>query len=229
MGLRISMAPAVSRAGCCYAHAMTEAPFWTDLPLVVILTAGLFMAGVVVMTLRRKSVSVDDPLRALGSQRSPSEDLMHQVAELVAAGRKVEAVKVYREATGAELKESVEAVSGLEPPSLDRDDVDAGRPLSEEDKAQVIRLIAEGKKLDAIRAYREATGAGLKQSIQAVEQESFSDAAPGGGAAAMDQDALDAELRRLRSEGRAIEAVKLARDRLGLGLSAAKDYVDRLA
>ncbi len=39
---------------------------------------------------------------------------------------------------------------------------------------------------------------------------------------------LDAEVRQLVSQGNIIEAIKLVRERTGLGLKEAKDYVERM-
>ena len=43
-----------------------------------------------------------------------SGDLLNQIAVMVAEGRKIEAIKIYREATGAGLKEAKEAVEAIE-------------------------------------------------------------------------------------------------------------------
>jgi ribosomal L7/L12-like protein len=43
----------------------------------------------------------------------PQEGLDRQIVELMRSGRKIEAIKVYREQTGAGLKESKDYVEGL--------------------------------------------------------------------------------------------------------------------
>ena len=53
-------------------------------------------------------------------------------------------------------------------------------------------------------------------------------AAPSASATVLAHTDLDGEVRALAAEGRIIEAVKLVRDRTGIGLAAAKDKVDSL-
>ncbi len=49
-----------------------------------------------------------------GEESSEQErELARRLVELLTAGRKIEAVKAYREATGASLREAVEFVNGV--------------------------------------------------------------------------------------------------------------------
>ena len=85
--------------------------------------------------------------------------------ELSSAGRKIEAIKVYREETGAGLKEAKDAVEAIErgqpfPPQREVDP-----PFERE----LVALLGEGRKIEAIKRYRERTGAGLKAAKDAVE------------------------------------------------------------
>jgi hypothetical protein len=50
-------------------------------------------------------------LKALGVEYR--DDLADRLAKLVAEGRKIEAIKIYREQTGAGLKEAKDAVEGM--------------------------------------------------------------------------------------------------------------------
>ena len=43
------------------------------------------------------------------------------------------------------------------------------RPLPTESETRIRALLADRKKIDAIKAYREATGCGLKEAKEAVE------------------------------------------------------------
>ncbi|MCE7010374.1 hypothetical protein LWC34_47360 [Kibdelosporangium philippinense] len=45
-----------------------------------------------------------------------------------------------------------------------------GVELPEPELGHVKALLAEGKKIQAVRAYREATGADLKEAAQAIDQ-----------------------------------------------------------
>jgi ribosomal protein L7/L12 len=89
-----------------------------------------------------------------------------EVRELLATGRKIEAIKLYRERTGAGLKQAKDAVEaierGQEPP--------AGRGVDGLLENEVVALLEQGEKIRAIRLYRERTGADLKASKEAVEE-----------------------------------------------------------
>lgn len=102
-----------------------------------------------------------------------SQDDAEFVAELqslLADGRKIEAIKLYRERTGAGLKEAVDAVQSLQtggplpPPPASR--LAAGSTDLEADVADLMR---EGQKIAAVKLYRERTGFGLKEAKDAVE------------------------------------------------------------
>jgi large subunit ribosomal protein L7/L12 len=93
------------------------------------------------------------------------EKLEERLRSLLAEGRKIEAIKVYREATGAGLAEAKDAVEALE----------AGQKLpssavfDQESEKDIVALLEQGQKIEAIRIYREKTGAGLKEAKDAVE------------------------------------------------------------
>ena len=111
------------------------------------------------------------------------EDLekFKEVKNLIAAGKKIEAIKVYREITGLGLMEAKLAVEDLE----------AGRPVeinrvstsihtgsatysgASPDKSvalgKVANLALSGKKIEAIKLYRETFDVGLLEAKTAVE------------------------------------------------------------
>jgi ribosomal protein L7/L12 len=80
-------------------------------------------------------------------------------------GRKIEAIKVYRAHTGlglAEAKAAVEAIqAGASPPPLS----EIGGDL----EADLLRLLGQGEKIQAIKLYREQTGLGLAEAKRVVE------------------------------------------------------------
>jgi ribosomal protein L7/L12 len=91
-------------------------------------------------------------------------DLEDRVRSLLSQGRKIEAIKEYRGATGAGLKAAKDAVEALE----------RGQPLPtpgtpDDLEQQLLPLLVGGQKIPAIKLYRERTGAGLKESKDAVE------------------------------------------------------------
>jgi ribosomal protein L7/L12 len=93
------------------------------------------------------------------------EDLEQQVRSLLGQGQKIEAIKLYKGQTGASLMESKNAVEAIQrgespknPPEPDRDM-----------EAELLRLLEGGKKLEAVKIYKQRTGVQLIQAKQAVE------------------------------------------------------------
>jgi ribosomal protein L7/L12 len=139
---------------------------------------------------------------------------------LLDEGKKIEAIKHFRDVTGAGLKEAKEAVDrlgGRSDSSL-ADDLAFAFELDE--------LLARGLKIQAIKRYRERTGFGLKEAkdaVEAIEREQLRGAGP----PEADQ-RFRAELVDLLRQGQKIEAIKRYRARTGVGLKAAKDAVEAL-
>jgi ribosomal protein L7/L12 len=93
------------------------------------------------------------------------DDLARRVRQLLAEGHKIDAIKVYREEMGAGLKEAKDAVEAIErgqpfPPQ---------RGVDPPFERELVALLGEGRKIEAIKRYRERTGAGLKAAKDAVE------------------------------------------------------------
>jgi len=102
-------------------------------------------------------------------------DVRTDATALLAAGRKIEAVKRVRELTGLGLKEAKDYVDALqqgvvvEAPALS-----PAHPLGEtppplELDAQLRLLVAEGRKIEAIKLLRERSGLGLKEAKDYVD------------------------------------------------------------
>ncbi|MHB1038442.1 MAG: ribosomal protein L7/L12 [Pirellulales bacterium] len=91
---------------------------------------------------------------------------LDQLRALLAQNQKIEAIKFYRELTGAGLKEAKDAVEALErgeslePPQ---------KPVAESWEPEIVALMEQGRKIEAIKLYREKTGLGLKDAKEAVE------------------------------------------------------------
>lgn len=97
--------------------------------------------------------------------------------------RKIEAVKLYREATGQGLKKSKDAVDAAEQAlqygrdhaltsineSLASAPATPPKTLSEADMQQIIDEILDGRKINAIKLYRQKTSLRLKEAKEAVE------------------------------------------------------------
>jgi ribosomal protein L7/L12 len=110
-------------------------------------------------------------------------DQVQKIHKLLHDKQMLQAIKVYRDATGlglAEAKEAVEAMARNEyskPPSGVRrlDD-----PVLE---GKIRSLLSKGKKIDAVKIYRAEYGTSLKDATEAVEQ--IQSSMPRGSTAAM--------------------------------------------
>jgi ribosomal protein L7/L12 len=90
---------------------------------------------------------------------------------------------------------------------------------------RVQALLDAGQKIAAIKAFREATGAGLAEAKAAVEALERGGPLPSG---APPNDS-EKDLLSLLQQGQKIKAIKLYRERTGAGLKEAKDAVEDLA
>jgi large subunit ribosomal protein L7/L12 len=94
-----------------------------------------------------------------------SHTLDGRVLALMGEGRKIEAIKLYRDLTGAGLKEAKDAVEALERGGT-RPEAHRGSAGAE---ADVLDLLRAGQKIRAIKIYRERTGVSLLEAKNAVE------------------------------------------------------------
>ena len=92
-----------------------------------------------------------------------------------------------------------------------------------------IEALARGQKIEAIRIVREQLGVGLAEAKQAVEQyrPEAAIAASDRHAAADPAHGLPAEALVALAAGHKIEAIRITREALGVGLKEAKQAVDR--
>lgn len=103
------------------------------------------------------------------------------IRSALARGSKIEAVKLYREATASGLAEAKAAVERIAKDEV-FDPADAARLLvsPRPDRpapsgmtggklATIVAALRQGRKIEAIKLFREATGMGLAESKEAVE------------------------------------------------------------
>lgn len=149
-----------------------------------------------------------------------------QLESLVYAGQKVEAIRLYREQAGCSLREAIEAVEAFErgetaslafvPPSP---------PDAQAIIAQIEEWVQRGNKINAIKAYREYTGVGLKTAKDVI------DAIGRGDADGWQAQLADFDLERVRQlirAGRKSTAVSCYQQQLGLAVDEARAIVDAL-
>jgi ribosomal protein L7/L12 len=99
--------------------------------------------------------------------------LTSQVKELLAQGRKIEAIKLARETNGISLqaaKDSVEAIEQHGRPTLGEMGMMSTVRLAQELGNEVQHLVAQGQKIEAIKRVREQTGLGLKEAKEIVDR-----------------------------------------------------------
>jgi ribosomal protein L7/L12 len=96
---------------------------------------------------------------------------------------------------------------------------------------EIREQITRGKKIEAIRLYRELTGASLKEAKDAIEDFEMGRSVIGAPAAvaafSSSAEAMD-EIKRLLRGGNKIEAIKVHREYFSTGLKDAKDAVDAI-
>lgn len=96
------------------------------------------------------------------------QQLLDAIKAEIAAGNKIEAIKLYRDATGAglaEAKEAVELIAAGKPPQAAESRTPDAAAMD-----LVREWISAGNIIEAIKIYREATGLGLKESKDAVDR-----------------------------------------------------------
>jgi ribosomal protein L7/L12 len=156
---------------------------------------------------------------SIGSARALGE-WEQEIRALLGEGQKIRAIKVYRERTGAGLRQAKEAVEAI----------DRGEPFPEmvDDRSEreLIALLDQGRKIEAIKLYRERTGVGLKEAKDAVEAIQRRERLP-------DPEESDnpfhETLVSLLKQGRKIDAIKVFREATGSGLKESKDAIESMA
>jgi ribosomal protein L7/L12 len=124
--------------------------------------------------------------------------------------------------TGAGLavaKEMVEALERDEP-------LPTKEPVDSAFENEIVLLLQGSKKIEAIKVYRERTGVGLKEAKDAVEALERGESLPT--REPLDS-TMEAEIVRLLEARKKIEAIKVYRERTGVGLKEAKDAVEAVA
>ena len=94
-----------------------------------------------------------------------SDALEGAIRSLLIQGQKIAAIKLYREQTGVGLAEAKNDVERMERGGSLPDNMAAATDLEQ----QILEIMAAGRKIEAIKLYRERTNAGLKDAKDAVE------------------------------------------------------------
>ena len=101
--------------------------------------------------------------------------------------------------------------------------------LTPEQVQQIHEFLHNRQVIQAIKVYREATGVGLAEAKEAVEEMAHNEwTKPPAGVRNYDDPVLEGKIRSLLSKGKKIEAVKIYRAEYGVSLKEAKDAVERV-
>lgn len=95
------------------------------------------------------------------------QKLLDDIKAEIAAGNKITAIKLYRDATGAglaEAKQAVELIAAGKPPPTG-----AAPTLSADAMQEVSALVIAGKTIEAIKVYRKEAGVDLKDAKDAID------------------------------------------------------------
>ena len=99
-----------------------------------------------------------------------SKEQEEQIKELLIKGEKIAAVKLYREITSLGLKEAKDALEAIERGEPVRITVPVqDSSLSPTLENEIKHLLANRKKIEAVKLYREAHNCGLKDAKDAVD------------------------------------------------------------
>lgn len=122
-----------------------------------------------------------DPKSEVPGSKREDISLSPEIENLLIQGKKIEAIKVYRQQTGVGLREAKDAIDLMQDVLLERgpsfshsqaDDwqKEASMSIAEPPGEEVRRHVLAGDKILAIKAYRQQTGLPLKEAKQAVER-----------------------------------------------------------
>ena len=143
----------------------------------------------------------------------------------VHAGRKIEAIKAYREMTGVGLREAKDVVEALERGEAVATSTGVTFGQHPVDIVAQLESLIPRQKIAAIKLYREHTGVGLKTAKDSVEAIARGDFV--GWQSRVGQFDLE-HVKHLIRSGRKIDAVAYYRQQLGLEPGDARALVDTL-
>jgi large subunit ribosomal protein L7/L12 len=101
------------------------------------------------------------------------DDQTQRIADLIRQGRKLEAIKLFREATGVDLQRAKDEVERIEAnkrtgarnePRLEMLATTSAVP------EDILEIARSGNKIEAIKQLRERTGLGLKESKDLIDE-----------------------------------------------------------
>ena len=96
-------------------------------------------------------------------------ELREEIVQALRDGQTIVAIKLYREATGADLRDAKLFVEQLQAALKSGSAEDAAASgMSDEVLSQIVELLRRGAKIPAIKVYREAIPSSLKDAKEAL-------------------------------------------------------------
>ena len=108
-----------------------------------------------------------------GDELGLSQAQIAQINTEIVAKRKINAIKLYREFTGEGLKEAKEAVEAIErgqKPTFSAYHSPSSSQPAGDLMAQIEAELRTGRKINAIKLYREAHNVGLKEAKDTIDE-----------------------------------------------------------
>lgn len=142
----------------------------------------LFILGYLTIAARRESENLLLKPMKPGKRLTISKEAAEEIATLLRNNKRLEALKELRAASGADLKRAKEVIDRVAAgqsfrsmvslkgeEQADSDSETELKQIEEELDGRLRDLLAKGQKIEAIKLYREQTGASLKEAKEAIE------------------------------------------------------------
>ena len=170
------------------------------------------------------------------AQRAAASPAIQEIGHLLSNGRKIDAIRLYREVFDTGLKEAKDAVEVLEAGSALPIPVSYAAPPPPIDSVAVLDdirlLLHEGKKIDAIKRYREAYPVGLKEAKDEVEAIALGGWNPPPPSPTFSgyrmEDSQVAHFVKMVKEGRREDAIKFYRQTFDVSATQAHEAVEKV-
>ncbi|OPZ81419.1 MAG: hypothetical protein BWY75_03554 [bacterium ADurb.Bin425] len=142
----------------------------------------LFILGYLTIAARRESENLHLKPMKPSKRLTISKEAAEEIATLLRNNKRLEALKELRAASGADLKRAKEVIDRVAAgqsfrsmvslkgeEQADSDSETELKQIEEELDGRLRDLLAKGQKIEAIKLYREQTGASLKEAKEAIE------------------------------------------------------------
>jgi len=98
-----------------------------------------------------------------------TDDQVNQIRSKLAAGRKLVAVKMYKDWTGSSLVDAKNSVERLQAGNQ-MGVAEFGNELESDQLDKILDAIEQGRKLNAVKLYKESAGASLMDAKEFIER-----------------------------------------------------------